>query len=280
MVSFPNCKINLGLKILRRRADGFHDLETIFYPLPLCDILEAVRSTHLQFTPTGRPIPGDPDANLAVRAWHLLRRDFPHLPFVHIHLHKQIPIGGGLGGGSADGAFMLQLLNRQFRLGLDTDRLVSYATQLGSDCPFFLINSPCLGRGRGEQLEPLPLDLSAWTILLVHPGIHISTAEAFARCHPDDSGLSLNRLIVQPVRQWRNTIINDFEAALFPEYPILQDIKQVLYERGALYASMTGSGSCLFGIFEKGKAPANGWDPRCEVIPISEKQANASILQK
>jgi 4-diphosphocytidyl-2-C-methyl-D-erythritol kinase len=154
---------------------------------------------------------------------------------------------------------------------VDTDRLVSYATQLGSDCPFFLINRPCLGQGRGERLEPLPLDLSAWTILLVHPGVHISTAAAFARCHPDESSPSLGRLIVQPVSQWRNTVINDFETALFPEYPILQAVKQILYDRGALYASMTGSGSCLFGIFEKGKAPADGWDPRYEVIPISAK---------
>ncbi|HEV3412924.1 MAG TPA: 4-(cytidine 5'-diphospho)-2-C-methyl-D-erythritol kinase [Puia sp.] len=271
MVSFPNCKINLGLKILRRREDGFHDIETIFYPLPLCDILEAVRSPGLQFTATGRPIPGDPDANLAIRAWHMLRRDFHDLPFVDIHLHKQVPIGGGLGGGSADGAFMLQLLNRKFGLGLDGDHLAGYAKRLGSDCPYFLVNRPCLGQGRGELLEPLPLDLSGYSFLLVHPGIHISTREAFSNCRPDDSGPSLRSLITQPVGRWRNTVVNDFEASAFPEYPVLRDIKQTLYERGALYASMTGSGSCIYGIFEKGKAPDQGWNAGYEVISILKK---------
>jgi 4-diphosphocytidyl-2-C-methyl-D-erythritol kinase len=272
MVSFPNCKINLGLKILRRRGDGFHDLETIFYPLPLRDILEAVRSPDLQFSATGRPIPGDPDANLTIRAWHLLRHDFPDLPFVHIHLHKQIPIGGGLGGGSADGAFLLQLLNRQFQLGLDAGHLARYAAELGSDCPFFLINQPCLGQGRGERLESLPLDLSDYTFLLVHPGIHISTAQAFSHCRPDDSGPSLKTLITQPIERWRDTLANDFEASLFSEYPVLRDIKQTLYDQGAIYAAMTGSGSCLFGIFEKDKADATAWNKDYEVISLLGKK--------
>jgi 4-diphosphocytidyl-2-C-methyl-D-erythritol kinase len=280
MVSFPNCKINLGLRILRRREDGFHDLETIFYPLPLCDILEAVRSPELRFSSTGRSIPGDPDANLVIRAWRLLRSDFPDLPFVHIFLHKQIPIGGGLGGGSADGAFMLLLLNRMFRLGLEDARLADYATQLGSDCPFFLVNRPCLGQGRGERLEPLPLDLSAYSFLLIHPGIHISTAEAFSHCRPDDSGPSLTLLITRPVAEWRNTIVNDFEAALFAEYPVLGEIKQSLYDRGALYAAMTGSGASLFGIFEKGRAPDRGWGTGHEIISIPEKRQVTSKLEK
>ena len=275
MLSFPNCKINLGLKILRRRGDGFHDLETIFYPLPLRDILEVVRSPDLEFTATGRLIPGDPDANLTIRAWRLLRHDFPDLPFVH--MHKQIPIGGGLGGGSADGAFLLQLLNRQFQLGLDAGHLARYAEQLGSDCPFFLINQPCFGQGRGERLEPLTLDLSAYSFLLVHPGIHIHTAGAFSRCRPDDSGPSLRSLITQPIEQWRDTLVNDFESSLFNEYPVLRDIKQTLYDRGALYAAMTGSGSCLFGIFEKQKTSrvvadaAAGWNNVWEVISILGK---------
>jgi 4-diphosphocytidyl-2-C-methyl-D-erythritol kinase len=272
MVSFPNCKINLGLKILRRREDGFHDLETIFYPLPLHDILEITRSPDLQFTATGRPIPGIPGANLTIRAWQLLRQDFPDLPFVHIYLHKQIAVGGGLGGGSADGAFMLDLLNRQFRLGLDAGRLARYATQLGSDCPFFLLNQPCLGQGRGELLEPLHLDLSAYSFVLIHPGIHISTAEAFSHCRPDDGGPPLRWIITQPLTIWRDTLSNDFEAALFDEYPVLRDIKQSLYDRGALYAAMTGSGSCLYGIFEKGKTPTGDWDRSFEVISILAKK--------
>jgi 4-diphosphocytidyl-2-C-methyl-D-erythritol kinase len=272
MVSFPNCKINLGLKIIRLRGDGFHDLETIYYPLPLCDILEAVRSPDLQFTATGRPIPGDPGANLTIRAWQLLRRDFPDLPFIHIHLHKQIPIGGGLGGGSADGAFLLHLLNREFQLGLDAGHLAHYAAQLGSDCPFFLINQPCFGQGRGERLEPLSLELSAYSFLLIHPGIHINTAEAFSRCRPDDSGPSLKTLIIQPIEQWRDTLVNDFEGSLFGEYPALREIKQSLYDRGALYAAITGSGSCLYGIFENGKAETTGWNKDYEVISILGKK--------
>jgi 4-diphosphocytidyl-2-C-methyl-D-erythritol kinase len=272
MVSFPNCKINLGLKILRRREDGFHDLETIFYPLPLHDILETTRSPDLQFTTTGRPIPGIPGANLTIQAWQLLRQDFPDLPFVHIHLHKQIPIGGGLGGGSADGAFMLDLLNRQFRLGLDGGRLARYAAKLGSDCPFFLLNQPCLGQGRGELLEPLQLDLSAYSFLLIHPGIHISTAEAFAHCHPDDNGPPLRSIIAQPLTTWRDTLSNDFESSLFGQFPILREIKRSLYDRGAVYAAMTGSGSCLFGIFEKGQVPTFPHWQKNEYIAV-----NASI---
>jgi 4-diphosphocytidyl-2-C-methyl-D-erythritol kinase len=269
MISFPNCKINLGLKILRRREDGFHDLETVFYPLPLHDILETVRSPDLQFTATGRPIPGVPGANLAIRAWQLLQQDFPDLPFVHIHLHKQVPIGGGLGGGSADGAFMLDLLNRQFRLGLDAGRLSRYAVQLGSDCPFFLVNQPCLGQGRGELLELIPIDLSGYSFLLVHPGIHINTAEAFSRCRGDEGGPALRSVIAQPLTTWRDTLSNDFESSLFDQFPILREIKQSLYDRGAVYAAMTGSGSCLFGIFEKGQIPAFPHWQKNEYIAIN-----------
>jgi 4-diphosphocytidyl-2-C-methyl-D-erythritol kinase len=272
MVFFPNCKINLGLRILRRRGDGFHDLETIFYPLPLSDILEVVRSGDLQCSISGRDIPGDPGGNLVIRAFHLLKLDFPDLPFVHIYLHKQIPVGGGLGGGSADGAFMLRLLNDEFRLGLGPDRLAAYAAQLGSDCPFFIRNLPALGHGRGEKLEPLPLDLSGYSFLLVHPGIHISTARAFSNCSPDDSGPSLETVIAAPVFQWRDTLFNGLETPVFADYPVLREIKTALYERGALYAAMSGSGSCVFGIFEKGGADARGWNTGYEVISILGKK--------
>jgi 4-diphosphocytidyl-2-C-methyl-D-erythritol kinase len=272
MVAFPNCKINLGLKILRRREDGYHDLETIFYPLPVRDILEAVRSTELQFTATGRAIPGDPGDNLTIRAWQLLRRNYPELPFVHIHLHKQIPIGGGLGGGSADGAFMLQLLNRQFQLGVPDDQLAAYAGQLGSDCPFFLINRPCLGRGRGDLLEPIDIDLSGYSFLLVDPGIHISTAQAFSRSRPNDRRPALLSLISRPVDQWRGAIVNDFEEPLLEDFPVLGQIKEKLYARGALYAGLSGSGSCLYGIFENGRSESAGWDEAREVISISGKK--------
>jgi 4-diphosphocytidyl-2-C-methyl-D-erythritol kinase len=270
MVVFPNCKINLGLRILRRREDGYHDLETVFYPLPVRDVLEVVRAPQATFTTYGRPIPGDPGDNLLIRAYQLLKKDFPELPFVDIHLYKQIPIGGGLGGGSSDGAFLLSLLDQQFGLGLTTWRLAGYAAKLGSDCPFFLINRPCLGQGRGERLEPLTLDLSGWSFLLIHPGIHISTAKAFSLCRPDDSGPSLRLAIDRPVTEWRDNLINDFEAPVFAEYPVLGEIKRSLYDRGAVYASMTGSGSALFGIFEKGKADRRGWGRDYEVISIME----------
>jgi 4-diphosphocytidyl-2-C-methyl-D-erythritol kinase len=280
MVSFPNCKINLGLKILRRREDGFHDLETVFYPLPVRDVLEIVRADELSFSLSGRPIPGDPGGNLCITAFHLLKRNFPDLPFVHIYLHKHIPIGGGLGGGSSDGALMLQLLDRQFQLGLTPARLSDYAAQLGSDCPFFLLNQPCLGKGRGEQLEPLTLDLSPYSFLIVNPGIHISTAQAFSWCTPDESGTSLKDLISRPVSSWRAELKNDFEDPVFREYPSLRSIKEQLYKQGALYASLTGSGSGLFGIFEKGKVDSdswkvawgkswgNVWGPDCEFIAV------------
>ena len=280
MVFFPNCKINLGLKILRRREDGFHDLETVFYPLPVRDVLDIVRADELRFSPSGRPIPGDPSGNLCITAFHLLKKDFPDLPFVHIYLHKYIPIGGGLGGGSSDGAFMLRLLDRQFQLGLTPARLSHYAAQLGSDCPFFLLNLPCLGKGRGEQLEPLTLDLSPYSFLIVNPGVHISTARAFSLCTPKEDGPSLKELISRPVSSWRAELRNDFEGPVFREYPSLKIIKEELYKRGALYASLTGSGSTLYGIFEKGKADPAGWKEAwgegwgnvwgqdCEFIPV------------
>jgi 4-diphosphocytidyl-2-C-methyl-D-erythritol kinase len=268
MVLFPNCKINLGLKILRKREDGFHDLETVFYPLPVRDVLEAVRAEEPSFDSAGLPIPGDPSHNLCLRAFHLLKKDFPTLPAVHIHLYKHIPIGAGLGGGSSDGAFTLQLLNTQFQLGLTAEQLHGYAVQLGSDCPFFLLNTPCLGKGRGERLTPLALDLGSWSFLIVHPGLHISTARAFSLCEPDAVGRPLAELVAQPVSSWAGGLVNDFEGPVFREYPSLRLIKEQLYRRGAIYAALTGSGSSLFGIFEKGRVDAAGWDPSYAVIAV------------
>lgn len=268
MVVFPNCKVNLGLKILRKREDGFHDLETVFYPLPVCDVLETIRSAVLSFHPTGRSIPGDPSQNLCVKAFHLLKKDFPDLPFVQIHLYKHLPIGGGLGGGSSDCAHLLQLLNSQFHLGLSPAQLLTYATQLGSDCPFFLLNQPCLGKGRGEQLQPLNLDLSTYSFLIVHPGLHISTAHAFSKSTPDAGGRPLREIISLPIARWAGELVNDFERQVFHDYPSLRVIKEALYNRGAIYAALTGSGSSLFGIFEKDKADATGWHPGCETILV------------
>ena len=268
MISFPNCKINLGLQILRRRPDGYHDLQTVFYPLPLKDILELIRlpdagpaapdspAAEPTFTAYGLPIPGDPKTNLCLKAWRLLHADFPTLPPVHIHLYKQIPIGAGLGGGSANGAWTLRALDSQFHLGLSREQLLQYAAQLGSDCPFFILNTPCIGGGRGEQLEPIDLDLSGYSFALVDPGIHISTAQAFSLCTPDENTPPIKDIVSQPIQNWRNLLINDFEEPIFRLHPELVKIKETLYAQGAIYASLTGSGSSFFGIFEKGHAPS------------------------
>jgi 4-diphosphocytidyl-2-C-methyl-D-erythritol kinase len=263
MLFFPHCKINLGLRILRKRPDGYHDLETVFYPLPLKDVLELIptNDTAPGFTSYGLPIPGDPANNLCLKAWRLLRSDLPDLPAIHIHLYKHIPIGAGLGGGSADGAATLRGLNQLFQLDLSTAQLLRYAAQLGSDCPFFIVNTPSLAHGRGEKLQPISLDLSNYTIALVDPGIHISTAQAFALCTPYDStemqgpSLSLQHIITQPIDTWRGTLINDFQTPILERHPELKTITETFYAQGASYASLTGSGSSFFAIFQKHKAP-------------------------
>jgi 4-diphosphocytidyl-2-C-methyl-D-erythritol kinase len=269
MIVFPNCKINLGLHILRRRADGFHDLETVFYPLPLTDALEVLSDSNLQFASSGIPVPGDEQDNLCLKAWRLLKADFPNLPEVKIHLHKHIPIGAGLGGGSADAAFTLQLLNEKFRLGIDAEQLIDYAARLGSDCPFFIRNKPCYATGRGEVLEPLELDLSAYSWLLVYPGIHVNTGWAFGRITPREPKQNLRQSILQPVEEWKKLIYNDFEAPVFSAHPVLGEIKEQLYEAGALYATMSGSGSAVVGIFPKNKITGASWDAGYRVFRIS-----------
>ncbi len=271
MVKFPNCKINLGLKILRKRKDGYHDLETIFYPLfPLCDALEMIplpgsspAGLEPAITFSGLEISGSARDNLCTRAYRLLQKDFPDLPGISVHLHKAIPMGAGLGGGSADGAFMLQLLNQQFNLGLSTEQLTTYAAALGSDCPFFILNKPCLATGRGEQLSPLPLDLDNYYFLLINPGIHLSTSWAFSRVSPTVPQKSLEQIIRQPMDTWREALRNDFEDPIATAYPEIHNLKEKLYTAGAIYAAMTGSGSTVFGIFRtppaKLEVPAEYW---------------------
>ncbi|BAV04629.1 4-diphosphocytidyl-2-C-methyl-D-erythritol kinase [Filimonas lacunae] len=260
MVHFPNCKINLGLNILRKRTDGFHDLETVFYPLPLQDALEiqpsrAPASSKVTFTASGLPVDGSPDNNLCVKAYHLLLSDFPHLPAVNMHLHKTIPMGAGLGGGSADGAFALRMLNQQFQLGLSQQQLIHYALQLGSDCPFFIINTPCWAAGRGEQLQPVSLSLKNYKLVVINPGIHVHTGKAFSLITPAVPPVSIQTIVQQPVHTWRNMLTNDFEAAVFQLHPEIAQIKEQLYQAGAVYASMTGTGSTVFGLFEQTQVP-------------------------
>jgi len=253
MVVFPNCKINLGLHILHKREDGFHNIETVFYPVGLKDALEVIPSARtgagIEFSASGIAA-GRTDDNLCIRAYHLLKKDFPQLPSVKTHLHKAIPVGAGLGGGSADAAFMLKLLNNKFNLNLSTRQLSSFALQLGSDCPFFIINKPCFATGRGELLEEITLDLSAYKIVLVNPGIHINTGRAFSQITPSPSKISIREIVMQPVINWKTELRNDFEAAVFTSHPEIKLIKDELYRLGADFAAMSGSGSSVFGIFK------------------------------
>ena len=266
MISFPNCKINLGLQILNKREDGYHNLATVFYPVQWRDMVEVIRkddgrqmtdhsstsNSELSFTSTGLEVNGEPQNNLCIKAYNLLKKDFPSLPSVEMHLHKTIPMGAGLGGGSADGAFTLKLLNDKFQLGLIQEQLIAYALQLGSDCPFFIINKPCYATGRGEILEEVALDLSAYQFVLVNPGIHVNTGWAFAQLQLTDAQRpDLRTIVQQPITTWKKQLINDFEEPVCKFHTEIAAIKQRLYDEGALYASMTGSGSTVFGIFER-----------------------------
>ena len=250
MICFPNAKINLGLTITDRRADGYHNLESVFYPIRLHDALELVESDELSFTSSGLAIPGNADSNLCVKAYHLLAADFT-LPPVHIHLHKHVPIGAGLGGGSSDAAFFLKLMNDKFELSLSVEQLETYAGRLGADCPFFIKNKPAFAKGIGDQLQEISLDLSAYYLVLVTPDVHISTAEAYRGVKPATPVYSLLESIQKPLSVWKNFIVNDFEKHLFEAYPQIRSLKSSLYEAGAMYATMTGSGSSVVGIFEK-----------------------------
>jgi 4-diphosphocytidyl-2-C-methyl-D-erythritol kinase len=251
MLVFPNAKLNLGLYVTGQRPDGFRNLESVFVPLPWTDALEvlpAPAGTGATLTLTGIPIPGDPATNLCLRAYELLRADF-NLPPVQLHLHKVVPIGAGLGGGSADAAFALQALNEQFALGLTADMLEKYARQLGSDCAFFVRNKPVFAYEKGDVFEPISLDLTGMACLVVYPGLHISTAEAYSRVQPRTPRHDLRLALTQPLSTWRDTVSNDFEDALTPVYPVLGDIKAQLYAAGAAYASLSGSGSAVYGLF-------------------------------
>jgi len=272
VIVFPNCKINLGLHILQKREDGFHDIETVFYPINIKDALEIIPKTHqkgVMFSASGLPIIGPEEANLCIRAYELLKKDFPELPGIKMHLHKVIPMGAGLGGGSANGAFTLLLLNKQFRLQLSVEQLAHYAQQLGSDCAFFILNKPSLATGKGEVLLPLELDLSAYKLLVVYPGIHINTGWAFSHVKPEANQVGLKELVNLPVTDWKENITNNFEPPVFKQFPELKEIKNKLYESGALYASLTGSGSTLFGLFEKEAAINLSFPPHYFVQELS-----------
>lgn len=278
MICFPNAKINLGLHVVSRRTDGYHNLETIFYPIGLRDALEVIprsdsdTQVHKPFatseksestatedkfcTPdyhffqTGIPIEGSPDNNLVIKALRLITAE-KKLPKIDIHLLKKIPSGAGLGGGSSDAAFMLGLLNDIFELGYTQMEVMVRAARLGADCPFFVLNNPAYATGTGEILEPIELDLSRYSLLLVKPDIMVSTKEAYEMVSPRRPDISLREIIQKPVDTWRELLKNDFEPSVFKKYPQISEIKEQLYEKGAIYASMSGSGSSVFGLFEE-----------------------------
>lgn len=254
MICFPSCKINLGLRITNKRADGFHALETIFFPISIKDALEIIiepdaNAAPITFTSSGLVINGDPSDNLCYKAYFLLKNDYPSIPKIKMHLHKKIPMGAGLGGGSSDGAFTLVALNQLFNLQLSEQALLDYALQLGSDCPFFIINTPAFATGRGENLISTTVNLSEYTIIIVNPGIAISTKLAFSLITPKIPNSNLAAIIQQPISTWKEGLINDFEQPIFNSFPELANIKETLYQKGAVYASMTGTGSTIFGIF-------------------------------
>jgi 4-diphosphocytidyl-2-C-methyl-D-erythritol kinase len=272
MILFPNCKINIGLHVTVRRNDGFHDIDTLFYPVPFHDALEAATlegSPSLAFSMTGADVPIPDVKNLCVKAYHLLAARFPRIAPVRMHLHKCLPTGAGLGGGSSDGAHALLLLNSKLQLGLTPAELGDLALLLGSDCPFFIQNVPAIGRGRGEQLEPIRIDLSGYLLVLVHPRIHINTAWAFSQIHPDGTRQAIAKLVSRPVQEWKETLGNDFEAAVFREHSEVGNVKDTLYAAGAVYASLSGSGSAVFGLFPREKTPQFAFPPHYLVKVLS-----------
>jgi 4-diphosphocytidyl-2-C-methyl-D-erythritol kinase len=250
MIAFPPCKINLGLHVVSKRPDGYHNIETCFYPVPWTDMLEIIPADRLAFTFSGSPISGKEEDNLCVRAYSLLKQDFD-IPPVHLHLHKIIPSGAGLGGGSSDAAATLKLLNEILSLGIGIEKLRYYASQLGSDSPFFIEPKPALGCGKGEIITPLSVSLNGKFLVVVSPGIHCSTAEAYRDVKARQPKKPLKEILEQPLAEWSDTLRNDFEPSVFSTYPLLRDIKEKLYQLGAWYASMSGSGSSIFGLFDQ-----------------------------
>ena len=259
MITFPNAKINLGLRITEKRSDGYHNLETIFYPVALEDALEiqehaepASCISKVNLNISGINVEGSPEDNLVVKAYRLLDEHF-QLPPIKIFLHKRIPSGAGLGGGSSDAASTLKLLNNYYSLHLSDNQLEAYAAKLGADCAFFIRNTPTFAEGIGNIFSPVDLSLKGYQILLIKPNVFVSTREAFSQIRPCHPSCSLKELITHPIDKWKDLIVNDFETSVFPQHPIIAEIKEELYRNGAIYASMSGSGSSVFGLFTPDK---------------------------
>lgn len=257
MITFPIAKINLGLNVVERRPDGYHNLETVFYPVNIKDALELTMMNTKFPSPvdcdikvTNLNVEGDEQRNLVVRAYQLLKRDFPQIPRVHAHLYKGIPTQAGMGGGSSDCAYTIRLLNEMFTLGLTEQRMIDYAALLGADCPFFILSRPSYAEGIGERLVPVSLDLSSYYIGVVRPDIPVSTREAFSLIKPAKPAKCCRDIVEQPIMTWRDELTNDFEQSVFALHPEIGAIKQRLYDLGAVYAAMSGSGSAVFGLFQ------------------------------
>ena len=254
MITYPNAKINLGLNIVEKRPDGYHNLETVFYPINLQDALEVnLREGEEEFSlkVSGVSIEGEPEDNLVVKAYRLLKKDYPNMPAIDIHMYKHIPTGAGLGGGSADAAFMIKLLNEKFKLNLSIEKMEEYAAILGADCAFFIQNKPVFATGIGNLFEPIQLSLKGYYLVLIKPDIFVSTKDAFSHITPKQPEYSLKEIIRMPIETWRAVMKNDFEDSVFLKFPEIAAIKDKLYDMGAIYASMSGSGSSVFGIFRE-----------------------------
>lgn len=253
MICFPNAKINLGLRITEKRNDGFHNLETIFYPVNWTETLEIVenRATSEDFVlyVSGLPILGNTTDNLLYKAYQLIK-EIVSVPNINVYLHKTLPMGAGLGGGSADAAFFINLLNSTFQLNLSNTQKLDIARKLGSDCAFFINNTPVLATQKGDVFQDIKLDLSHLYIAIIYPNVHSNTKEAYSLVEPNKPEVSLLDIIHQPIDSWKNTLINDFEKSIFSNYPIVEEVKNKLYDSNALYACMSGSGSAVFGLFE------------------------------
>lgn len=257
MIVFPNAKINIGLNIINKREDGFHNIETIFYPIPFCDILEVIKNDNntseiVTFNTSGLKLDCPIEKNLVYKTYKIFNEHIENVPSVKIHLHKVIPSGSGLGGGSSDASFMLKILNEFCDNILNENELLELASKIGSDCPFFIKNIPCIAYGRGEILEPIDLNLSNYYIALIIPELHINTGKAYNSIKiKSKREKNLKELINIPIEEWKYNIVNDFEDVVFEWYPELKKIKEELYNSGAIYSSLSGSGSTIYGIFKE-----------------------------
>jgi 4-diphosphocytidyl-2-C-methyl-D-erythritol kinase len=249
MICFPNCKINIGLNVIEKRKDGFHNIETVFYPVALSDALEIIESKKLTVITSGLKITGETNDNLCVKAYRLIADEYK-IPAVKIILHKAVPSGAGLGGGSSDAASMLLLLNKFFSLNISENRISQFAARLGSDCAFFIRNAPVFAFGRGEKIKEIQLSLRNYHLIIIKPDFEISTAKAYSLVTPKAATFSLKELSAIGIKEWKKFVVNDFENAVFKMYPEIKKIKEKLYSSGAVYASMTGSGSAVYGIFK------------------------------